>query len=286
MKIEIQGLKQAPGLYLVATPIGNLNDISIRALECLNNVDVIYCEDTRQTKKLLNAYNIKTKTAIYHDHSSEAVREKIIKEIAEEAKSIALVSDAGMPLISDPGFKLVQALRNENIPVTSIPGANAVLTALQLSGLPTDPFTFLGFLPAKEQARKKELQKWEQTPATLVFYESKQRVLKTLQNISELYGQRHISVVRELTKKFEEVISGSVNEVMEDIESRDELKGEIVVIVAPYAAEKYTQEQLHKDIMKQLKDGIPLKKISENISLQSGWSKKDIYNEALKLKDQ
>lgn len=286
MKIEIKQTKQSAGLFLVATPIGNLGDISIRALEILHNADVIYCEDTRQTKKLLQAYDIKTKTSAYHDHSSEAVRKKIIYQIKEEGKSVALVSDAGMPLISDPGYKLVKDILAEDIPVTSIPGANAVLTALQLSGLPSDGFTFLGFLPPKQGARKTYLQQWEKSPVTLIFYEAKQRIIKTLQDVYDVYGDRQVAIARELTKAFEEVLRGTVTEVMEVLNAKSEIKGEFVLLIEPGKISEISEEDIKNLIITALKDNIPVKELSENIAQHCGRSKKEIYNLALKLKSE
>ncbi len=285
MKIDIKQIQYAPGLYLVATPIGNLGDISIRALETLHGVDIIYCEDTRQTRKLLQAYDIKTRTSAYHDHSSEAVRKKIVNQIRGEGLSIALVSDAGMPLVSDPGYKLVQDIVRENIPVTSIPGANAVLTALQLSALPGDSFTFLGFLPHKQGARKSLLQQWEKCPVTLIFYEAKQRILKSLQDVTDVYGNRRVVVARELTKAFEEVLRGSVTEVMEQLQAKADIKGEFVLLIEAAEEVALPEEEMEKAITSALKDNIPIKVLSEEIARKSGWTKKDVYNLALKLKD-
>ncbi len=286
MKIDIERRVFQPGLYLVATPIGNLGDITLRALEILQNADVIYCEDTRQTLKLLNAYSIKNKTAVYHDHSTEKIRNKILEDIKDNGKVIALVSDAGMPLISDPGYKLIQDAKEKDVYVTSLPGANAVLTAIQLSGLPSEPFVFLGFLPNKKQALQTELAKWKEIPATLVCYEAKQRVLKTLTQIKDIMGTRQVAVIRELTKKFEEIIQGPVDDVLNTLSSRENLKGEFVIVIAPFTAQKITQKMLEKEITEALSKNISVKTIAENLSEKSLWSKKEIYNLSLKLKNQ
>ncbi len=285
MKIEINDITYPAGLYLVATPIGNLKDITLRALEALSNVDLIYCEDTRQTMKLLNAYSIKTRTAVYHDHSPESVRAKIIHQISEEGKSIALVSDAGMPLISDPGHKLTKEVSAAGITVTSLPGANAVLTGLQLSGLPSEVFSFLGFLPAKQAARQSELIKWSTMDTTLIFYEAKQRLTKALLDIQKIYGEREVVVARELTKKFEEVISGSAKDILDSIKDRTELKGEFVLLIAPYKVEKNTDDNVEALIRAKLTKNMPVKQLAEEVALISGWPKKDVYNKALLLKN-
>lgn len=285
MKIEIDAKSMEAGLYIVATPIGNLGDITIRALEVLNNVDIIYCEDTRQTLKLLNAYGIKTKVSAYHDHSSEEVRKKIIAHVKEQDKAVAIVSDAGMPLISDPGYKLVQEAYSQEINVTSLPGANAVLTALQLSGLPSESFTFLGFLPTKQQALQKKLEEYQTNPSTIIFYEAKQRIQKTLEMISQIYKDRPVSVARELTKKFEEILRGSATEILDTLSKRESIKGEFVLLIGPYEAQKYTETEITSQIKAYLVTEMPVKKIAEDLSELSGWPKKEIYNLAIRLKD-
>ena len=284
MKIEIEKKTHAPGLYIVATPIGNLGDITIRALEVLMSADIIYCEDTRQTQKLLNAYTISAKVAAYHDHSSDSTRRKIIAQVKDERKVVAIVSDAGMPLISDPGYKLVQEAYKEDIALTSLPGANAVLTALQLSGLPSESFTFIGFVPPKQQALEKKLMEWQTCPNTLILYEAKQRVKKTLLVIASVFGDRPIAVSRELTKKFEEVLRGTAKDILNILEERDAIKGEFVIAIGPYKSEKYSESDIISCIEDELDHKQPLKKIAENLSEVSGWPKKEIYNLAIELK--
>lgn len=273
------------GLYLVATPIGNLKDITLRALETLRSVDVILCEDTRTSAKLLSAYEIKTRCRAYHDHSDDKVRNEIIQQLSA-GKSMALISDAGMPLVSDPGFKLVQMCRDAGLMVTSLPGANAPLTALQLSGLPSHAFSFIGFLPPKSKAATDTLQKWENSPSTLVFYEAKQRIIKTLNICFQIFGGRTACVARELTKKFEEVITAPLPDLIEHLEGRDELKGEFVILIAPAPEKALSDEDLVEEITSALSSGEPVSRLSVRLASETGRPKKDIYALALGLKNQ
>lgn len=277
-------IKPSPGLYLVATPIGNLKDITLRALEVLRGADLILCEDTRVTAKLLQAYGIKTTYRPYHDHSETRDAQGITAQL-KRGQAIALVSDAGMPLISDPGYKLVQACMQEQIPITSLPGANAPLTALQLSGLPSHQFTFLGFLPPKEQSRRTALQIWKNSPATLIFYESKQRVLKTLAECLYVFGNRQACVARELTKKFEEVITAPLADLISMLAGRDELKGEFVLLVAPPDQQEMTEADLESLISEALREGEAVGRLSARLAEETGRPKKTIYELALKLKN-
>src|SRR5712671_2092624 len=193
-----------PTLYLVATPIGNLEDITLRAVRVLKEVDVIACEDTRQTQKLLNHYGITTRAISYHEHNEMTRSAELVKEM-QEGSSVALVTDAGMPGISDPGFRLISLAIRHHVPVVPIPGASAFLAALVASGLPTDSFRFSGFLPAKSGQRRKLLESVRESPRTQVFYEAPHRLLETLSDVSELLGEaRHVVVAREVTKIHEE----------------------------------------------------------------------------------
>lgn len=221
-----------PGLYLVSTPIGNLKDITLRALETLEKADVIACEDTRVSRKLLSAYGFRTPLLPYHDHNAEQQRPKILEKI-ERGQSIALISDAGTPLISDPGYKLVQEAIQKNFYVTSLPGANAPLTALQLSGLPVHPFVFAGFLPAKPGARRETLSLWARTPASLVFFETGARLPDTLDDLVALYADRQIALAREMTKKFEQVWRGTPKELKNRLLENGTPKGEMVLVIGP-----------------------------------------------------
>ena len=268
------------GLYLVATPIGNLKDITLRALETLLSVDIIACEDTRVTSKLLSAYNIQVPKISYHDHNAS----RRIPEFIEKIKSgvrIALVSDAGMPLISDPGFKLVQACQKEKIYVTSIPGANAALTALQLSGLPSDSFTFGGFLPSKSLARKKALGQYKANSGTVIFYETALRLPKMLADVKNILGNCKVAVVREITKRFEEVISGSIGDVLEKV---NKIKGEVVVVIGlPDEEKKSFSEVELKNMLIDMMETLSVKDAVLAIALETGLSKREIYAHAIAL---
>lgn len=214
-------------IYLVSTPIGNFSDMTYRAVEILNSVDKIYCEDTRVTKKLLSHFNISTKLSSYHIFNEDVQSVEIINELKLGLK-IALVSDAGMPGISDPGYLVAKKAIDEGFNVVSIPGANAALTALVASGLSTNKFTFIGFLPSKSGQRIKELTFYKNSTETLIFYEAPHRITYTLNDMLEVLGNRNIVIARELTKKFEEYIRGNITSVLESIET---LKGEMVIIV-------------------------------------------------------
>lgn len=222
----------APGLHLVATPIGNLADISLRALAVLRGADRIYCEDTRVTARLLARYGIKTPLKSYHDHNAEAVRPAILAAL-RRGERVALVSDAGTPLVSDPGYKLVRAAIAENLPVTAAPGPSAVLAALVLSGLPPDRFLFAGFLQRQRPARRQALARWAALDATLIFYEAPPRLAETLADMSEIFGPRPAAVARELTKLHEEVRRGSLIELADHYRDAGPPRGETVIVVGP-----------------------------------------------------
>lgn len=270
-----------PALYLVATPIGNLRDVTLRALDVLQASDVILCEDTRVSGKFLKAYGIKKPLKTYHDHSTEKDRAEILK-ILGEGKCVALISDAGMPLIADPGYKLVEAVRAQGLPVYAIPGANAPLMALQLSGLPSDAFSFHGFLPPKQKARQDALEALKGRKETLIFFETAPRLLKSLQDIAGVYGEINCVVARELTKKFEEVRSGSARDLISYFEDNT-LKGEIVLLIGPSE-----QDMSEDDIDAQLKKMLKEMSVKESVATlvdATGLPKKMIYNKALELKD-
>lgn len=226
-----------PALYLVATPIGNLEDITLLALRVLKEVDVIACEDTRQTQKLLNHYAIATRTTSYHEHNEITKSAELVKEVQEGA-SVALVTDAGMPGISDPGYRLVTLAIRHNVPVVPVPGASAFLTALVASGLPTDSFRFSGFLPAKRGERRSLLESVKASPRTQVFYEAPHRIIEALENVAEVMGpSRQVVVAREVTKIHEEFLRGSAGEVLATLKAREVVKGEITLLIGR-AAEK------------------------------------------------
>lgn len=221
----------ARGLFLVATPIGNLGDITVRALAVLSRADVIYCEDTRHSRTLVAHYGLTAPLRAYHEHNAEAERPRILELIAE-GRAVALISDAGTPLISDPGYKLVREAIEKELPVTALPGASAVMAGLTVAGLPTDTFLFAGFLPPKEGARRQRLTDLAPIPATLVFFESPSRLAKTLTAMNTIFGNREVVVARELTKRFEETRRGTAEALAMWAEAA-EFKGEIVILVAP-----------------------------------------------------
>ncbi len=220
-----------PALYLVGTPIGNLEDITLRALRVLKEVDVIACEDTRQTQKLLNHYAIATRTTSYHEHNEMTRASELVKEMQEGA-SVALVTDAGMPGISDPGYRLISLAIRHHVPVVPIPGASAFLAALVASGLPTDSFRFSGFLPAKRGERLAVLESIKSSPRTQAFYEAPHRVVEALEDVCEVLGEsRHVVIAREVTKLYEEFLRGRAGEVLANLKSREAVKGEITLLI-------------------------------------------------------
>ncbi|MBC2664714.1 16S rRNA (cytidine(1402)-2'-O)-methyltransferase [Novosphingobium flavum] len=270
-----------PGLYIVATPIGNLGDITLRAAEVLRSVAAIACEDTRVTGKLLHHLEIKQRLIRYDDHASEATRDHLLGIAAGEA--LALVSDAGTPLISDPGYKLVRAARERGIAVTSLPGASAATIALTLSGLPSDRFLFAGFLPNKEKARRDILTELGAVKATLVFYETAPRLADSLAAIAEVLPGREASVARELTKKFEECRTGSPAELIAHYEAHPP-KGEIVLLIGP-PGETAPGEGVDVDAL--LRAALETDKASQaagKVAKATGLDRKALYARALELK--
>jgi len=272
------------GLYLVATPIGNLGDISSRAIEVLTAADTIACEDTRNTQKLLNLLGIKKKRlTAYHEYNADKARPYILERL-RNGEMIALVSDAGTPLVSDPGYRLVQDCISQNIYVTAIPGASAVLTALQLSGLPSHRFLFEGFLPPKTTARKKELALLAEVPATLIFYESPQRLEETLKDMIFVLGDRYAAVVRELTKKFEQTIRGTFSELLTYYQKNNSPKGEIVIVVSPAEQKKESLDEIRNQLTEALKK-MSVKEAVSLISQSTSESRKTIYQMAVEIKN-
>ncbi len=269
------------GLYIVATPIGNLRDISLRALDILRIVDVIMCEDTRVTRKLLNAYQIKAALHSYNDHSDEARRCSIIERV-KEGQAVALVSDAGMPLISDPGYKLVKDAGEAGIYVTTIPGASAPLAALQISGLPSDQFCFLGFLPHKSGARKKMLEPWKSVRATLLCFTSAPRLLASIEDIGAVLGAREVAVVREITKLYEEMRKGTALELCSYYEEHGLPKGEIVLVIAPPVEEEISEEAV-TDMIRDALKSMRTKEAASFVAQKTGLKKNDLYNIALEV---
>ena len=272
----------APGLYVVATPIGNLRDITLRALEVLGAANLVLCEDTRVTKKLFERHNLSSKLLAYHDHNAASVRPRVLEALAN-GSAVALVSDAGTPLVSDPGFKLVEAAVEAGHRVFPIPGASAALAALVSAGLPTDRFFFEGFLPPKSGARKTRLSELRVIPATLIFYESGPRLAESLADMSATLGARNAAVCRELTKAFEEVRRSTLAELASHYEKAGAPKGEIVVVVAPPGEEAPLDgADLDAKIKAALKK-LSLKDTAVAIAAETGIPRKEIYARALTL---
>ncbi len=273
--------KQSPNLYLVATPIGNLSDVTYRSVEILKNVDAIYCEDTRITSRLLNHYKIDTVLRTYHEHNAEFVRPRIIESM-QNGETYALVSDAGTPLISDPGYKLVFNAYEKNLKVSIIPGATASISALAVSGLPTDKFKFCGFLPNKSNARQTALSSEKEQSCTLIYYESAKRLVECLKDIQKVFGDRKLSVIRELTKKFEEVKNGPCSKVLEWYQENPPL-GEIVICVSGNNIEQEISSHW-KEIISDLMESKKSKELSQLISEISPYSKSKVYEYVIECK--
>jgi 16S rRNA (cytidine1402-2'-O)-methyltransferase len=273
-------------LYVVATPIGNLGDMVPRAVDVLHAVDVIAAEDTRHSGRLLSHLSIKTPLIPYHDHSDDRQITKII-ELLEQGRSVALVSDAGTPLISDPGYKLVRAVREHGFRVIPIPGPCALIAAISVSGLPSDRFTFEGFPPAKTSARIKKFQNLVDEPRTLVFYESPHRIVDTLADMSEVFGdEREIVMARELTKTYETFLFGTLADVQRQVkEDLNQQKGEIVLIVRGVdTAIKVSDAEEQQRVLSLLLDELPLKQAAFLAAKITGGQKNALYQLALSLK--
>jgi 16S rRNA (cytidine1402-2'-O)-methyltransferase len=270
------------GLYLVATPIGNLRDITVRALEVLAAADLIACEDTRVTRKLLDHYGIATPLTPYHEHNAAEARPKLLARLADGA-AIALVSDAGTPLVSDPGYKLVREARAAATNVTALPGASAVLAALTLSGLPTDRFLFEGFLPAKEGARRARITALKRVPATLVLFETGPRIAGALADLAAGLGPREAALCRELTKLYEEVRRGDLATLAREVAQGDEPRGEIVVVVAPPDRQDEMTALDLDALLRAALDRLSVKEAVAEIAAVTGKSRRDVYQRALAL---
>lgn len=273
-------------LYICGTPIGNLEDISLRTLKILKKVDYIAAEDTRRTQNLLNHYEINTELISYHEHNEEEKSAEIIGML-KSGQEIALVSDAGMPGISDPGYKLTSLADKEDIRVVPVPGPTAMTAALVASGLPTDKFIFEGFLPRKEKQRQERLKELSAETRTLVFYESPYRLKDSLQNMLDILGDRKIAVWREITKKFEEKISGQVSEVLSHFEDEDP-KGEITIVLDGLDADQlHCKEAAWKDltILEHLQlmmdKGVTKKEAVKLVAKERGLPKREVYEEAI-----
>ena len=265
-----------PTLYIVPTPIGNLEDITIRALNILKEVDVIFAEDTRTTKQLLNHYNITNKLVASHLYNETQNEEKELKYLKEN-KNIAIVSDRGTPVISDPGYILVKTAIENNYNVVCLPGPTAVIPALVMSGLSGGPFMFYGFLNSKESKRKKELETLKSITYPIAFYEAPHRLIKTLNNIYEIFGNRKIAIVREISKKYEEVIRGTVENLLKTVEN---LKGEIVIITEGNQEIKTFDNLSIKDhVNLYIEDGLTTNEAIKKVAKERSVSKSEIYSE-------
>lgn len=269
-------------LYVVATPIGNLEDITLRALRILKEVDLIAAEDTRHSRHLLDHYNIKTALTSYHEHNERVKAQNLIERL-ERGENIALVCDAGTPAISDPGYRLVMGALQAGVQVTPIPGPAALAAAISASGLPSDRFVFEGFLPAKSQERKNRLEELRDEERTLVLYEAPHRLKQTLADLEQILGAREIVVARELTKLHEEFLRGKISSVRGELAGRD-IKGEIVLLVhgAPASA-TVSESEIEAEIRRLAAQGMGVKAISDLLGENYGVSKRQVYRLALAL---
>jgi 16S rRNA (cytidine1402-2'-O)-methyltransferase len=274
---------EGPALYVVGTPIGNLEDITLRALRVLKEVDVIACEDTRQTQKLLNHYAIATRTTSYHEHNEITKSAELVKEMQEGA-TVALVTDAGMPGISDPGYRLITLAIRHHVRVVPIPGASAFLSALVASGLPTDSFRFSGFLPAKRGERRAALETIKSSPRTQAFYEAPHRVVETMEDVAEILGEaRPVVIAREVTKLHEEFLRGRAAEVLNTLRGREAVKGEITLLIGK--AEPQAQAAAgHVGVRERVEQIMAEEKVDEKAALkrvakERGVSKSEAYRE-------
>ena len=275
--------KPAAALYLVATPIGNLGDLTIRARETLAAIDIIACEDTRVTKKLLSAHGIDRPLTAYHEYNATRMRPRLIERL-KNGQSVALLSDAGTPLVSDPGYKLVRAALEEDLAITALPGPSAVLSALLLSGLPCDRFLFGGFLPPKTAARKAALSELRAIKATLVFFESPRRLAASLTDMANILGNRQAAVARELTKRYEEVRRRDLTELAECYRAEGPPKGEVVVVVAPAltSGPEFSDAEVDAFLRQALTES-GTRDAAARVATQTGLPRRMLYDRALAL---
>lgn len=266
------------GLYIVSTPIGNLNDITLRAIKTLSESDLILCEDTRITKNLLEKHGIKTKTYVYNDHSTSKDREYILKLI-EEGKILSLVSDAGTPLISDPGYKLIEYLREQKQHIASVPGACSIISALSISGIASDKFIFVGFPPKTEISRQNFFAQYKELKASIIFFESPQRLVATLKDAEKIFGNRDAAIARELTKIYEEVQKKAISQLISHY-NENTPKGEIVVMISGHRHSRNIEDEIgaiQKEIQSMTSENMSKKDMAEEISKDFSLPKKAIY---------
>jgi 16S rRNA (cytidine1402-2'-O)-methyltransferase len=272
----------APGLYLVGTPIGNLEDMTLRAIRVLKQADLIACEDTRQTQKLLHHYGIATRAVSYHAHNEASRATELVEQLVQGSR-IAVVSDAGMPGVSDPGFRLVSLAIERGVPVVPIPGPAAFVAALVASGMPLDRFSFRGFLPPKSGARKRELEKIRESFATEIFYEAPHRIRETLEDVGEVLGAgRQVVVARELTKIHEEFLRGTAGQVLEVLQARPQIKGEITLLIGAAAEGEIQASAVSiRDRVEQImrEDKADEKAALKKVAKERGISKSEAYRE-------
>ena len=274
-------------LFVVATPIGNMDDISARAVSVLQSVDLIAAEDTRHSGRLMSHFQITTPLVAYHDHGSEAQGERIFTAL-DEGQNVALISDAGTPLVSDPGYRLVRSAREGGYKVNPLPGACAAITALSAAGLPSDRFCFEGFLPAKQSQRRKALALLVNESRTLIFYEAPHRIVATLDDLIEIFGaEREVTLARELTKTYETVLNGNLNELLAQIKNDlNQQKGEMVLVVRGFDGEvQSAQEQEEERVLKLLLVDLPVKQAAGLAAKICGGQRNSLYKKALALKE-
>ena len=280
---RVSAPRPEPGLHVVATPVGNLEDITLRALKTLAGADAILAEDTRQTAKLLERYGIRRPLSAYHEHSAEAARERIIGQLKDGA-ALALVSDAGTPLVSDPGVKLVRAAIAEGIAVHAVPGPSAALAALTVSGLASERFLFAGFPPQKKHARRRFLEDLKDERATLVLFESPHRIAESLADMADILGPRPAALCRELTKLHEEVLRAPLPALAAEMAERERVRGEITLVIAP--PEEGAREVPDEDVRAALKEALrrlPAGKAAAEVAKRLGMKKRDLYDLAVSL---
>lgn len=263
-------------LYIVATPLGNLEDITYRAVRILREADLIACEDTRTTRKLLDHYSISAPLISYHEYNEDSRSEQLLSAL-REGKSIALVSDAGTPLIADPGYRIVHRAREQGAAVSPIPGPSAVIAALSASGLPVNSFTFHGFLPAKPTQRRKFLESFTASNETLVVYETPHRVLDALSDIEEILGARPVILARELTKIHEEFLQGTAAEIRAILVGRPGVRGEITLLIGKATAREEPQEPVEDEVKSLIGSGMPRMDAIKMVARKRGLSKRDVY---------
>jgi 16S rRNA (cytidine1402-2'-O)-methyltransferase len=271
----------APGLHIVATPIGNLADITIRALAALAGADLVACEDTRVTRKLLDRYGITTPLTPYHDHNAEKARPALLRRLADGA-AVALVSDAGTPLISDPGYKLVRATQDAGHTVTALPGASSVLAALTVSGLPTDQFLFAGFLPSKQAARRARIAELARVPSTMVLFETGPRIAAALADLAAGLGHREAAICRELTKLHEEVRRGDLDTLAQTC-AAGETRGEFALVIGPPAATERPSAEETETLLRHALSRTSLKDAVAEVAAATGLPRRELYQRALAL---